>query len=226
MKKRILFFGFIGLMGMAFGQNGHSSYDSSFRMLYKAVALHPGYINREGIMNDSVIKRWDKDIRIYVECGSGKTKREILGKLKNTIALISPALNNRITIGFTNDKSAANYLINLEAIGRSGWHIKWDGHDDIYSCIMYINPRTIFNRDEQAGLVSHYFLQSLGDFVFSKKDWSDLIKNDPATSSNMSLWREDINDIDFRIVKLHYSNDIKPGMAEKEIDQFFERHGG
>ncbi len=225
MKKSILFWGLMGLVAMALGQDRHPTYDSSFKTLYKAVALHPGYINREGVMNDSVIKRWDKDIRIYVECGSGKTKREILGKLKNTIALISPALNNKITIAFTDDKPAANYLINLEAIGRSGWHIKWDGRDDIYSCIMYINPRVIFNRDEQAGLVSHYFLQSLGDFVFNKRDWSELIRNDPAANSNLSLWREDLNDIDFKIIKLHYSNEIRPGMAEKEIDAFFERHG-
>ncbi len=224
MKRAAFFVSFVCIIGTAFCQNQAQSYDSTFRALYKAVALHPGYVNRNGIVNDSVIKRWDRDIKIYVEGGGSKSRREIVGKLKNTIAVISPALNNKIQVSFTNDKPSANYLINLDFTGRSGWHIKWDALSNIYSCVMSVNTKEIFNYDQQATLVSHYFLQTLGDFVFSRKDRPVFTKNDPSVTSNMSVWRQDINGIDLQILKLHYADDIKPGMAEKDIDQFFDKH--
>lgn len=224
MKKLIFFLPLLCVIATAFCQNQAPSYDSSFRALYKAVALHPGYRNRQGIMHDSVIKRWDRDIKIFVEGSSSKSRREVLAKLKNTIAIISPAMENKIRISFTDDKSSANYLIDLNFRGSSGWHVKWDGLYNIYSCMILINTRTIFNLEEQAGLVSHYFLQSLGDFVFSQKDRPVFVKDDPAVATNISLWRRDISGIDLQILKLHYADDIKPGMAEKDIDQFFARH--
>lgn len=224
MKRIAFFFSLICLVGTAFCQSQPHSYDSSFKALYKAVALHPGYMNRYGIVHDSVIKRWDKDINIYVEGGGSKSRKEIINKLKNTIAVISPAVNNKIKISFTNDKSSANYLINLDFTGRSGWHIKWDGLSNIYNCVMLVNTKAIFNYDQQATLVSHYFLQTLGDFVFNQKDRPVFTKNDPSVTSNMSAWRRDINGIDLQILKLHYADGIKPGMAEKDIDQFFDKH--
>jgi len=205
-------------------QNEPGTYDSSFRALYKAAALHPGRINRRGIMNDSIVRRWDKDIAIYVTGGTSKERKEVLGKLKNTIALLSPALNNKINISFTDEKRNANYLINLDFKGSSGWWIDWDRLGNIYKCILTLNTRQVFNHEQQADLVSHYFYQSLGDFVFNKTDRDGLLKNDPSIASNVSLWRQDINDIDLRMLKLHYSDDIKPGMAKKDIDQFFDKH--
>ncbi len=217
MKKFLLFLHFICIAGMAICQDQSTSYDSSFRELYKTIALHPGYINGGGIITDPVIKRWDKDIKIFIEGGSTRSRREILAKLKNTIAVISPALNNKIKISFTDDKPSANYLINLDVAGRSGWYLKWDRLDNIYSCVVIVNTTSVFNRDQQAGLVSHYFLKSLGDFIVTK--------NDPPVVSNMRLWRKDINDTDLQILKLHYSDDIKPGMNDKDIDRFFFSHG-
>jgi hypothetical protein len=43
------------------------TYDSSFKPLYKSIALHPGYINARGKLTNPVIKKWDGDIAIYVE---------------------------------------------------------------------------------------------------------------------------------------------------------------
>ena len=224
MKEITLFFSFICCIGTAFCQNQSHPYDSSFKALYKAVALHPGRTNRLGKSTDSVIKRWDKDITIFIEGGSSKERKEIRNKLDNTIALISPALNNKIKISFTDDKHSANYLVSLNATGSSGWYIRWDFLYNIYNCTVTVNTKVIFNQDQQAGLVSHYFLQSLGDFSFSQKDRLVFIKNDPSVASNMTVWRQDINSIDLQILKLHYADDIRPGMAEKDIDQFFERH--
>lgn len=223
MKKYTFFLAFIFLAGAACCQDQAQSYDSSFKALYKAVALHPGRLDREGQISDSKIKRWDKDIVIFVEGGSGKSRKNILSKLKNTIAVISPALDNKIKISFTNDKALANYLIDLDFTGRNGWYIKWDGFDNIYSCMMLINTEAVFNFDEQAGLVSHYFLKSLGDFVFIKED-NPVFNGDTSVASNISVWRQDINSVDLRILRLNYSDDIKPGMAEKDIDLFFDRH--
>lgn len=225
MKKIVFLISLVGLFRTAFSQDQPQSYDSAFKALYKAVALHPGYRNRQGIVNDSVVKRWDRDIVIYIEGGHSKSRKLIAGKLKNTIATISPALNNKIKISFTDDKPSANYLINLDYKGVSGWHIKWDGLDNIYSCIMSINTNTIFNYDQQTALVSHYFLQTLGDFVFNMKDRPLFTKNDPSVVSNMGLWRQDISSNDLRILRVHYADDIKAGMAQKDIDQFFSRHG-
>jgi hypothetical protein len=73
-------------------------------------------------------------------------------------------------------------------------------------------------------MISHYFLQSLGDFVFNSKDRSVYPKNTPSLASNMSLWRNDINDVDLRILKVHYADGIKTGMAGKDIDLYFEGH--
>src|ERR1700733_13422438 len=133
MKRYIFFLAFIFLAGAACCQDQAQSYDSSFKALYKAVALHPGRINREGEISDSKIKRWDKDIVIYVQGGSVKSRKKILSKLKNTIAAISPALDNKIKISFTNNMPLANYLIDLDFTGRNGWYLKWDGFDNIYS---------------------------------------------------------------------------------------------
>jgi hypothetical protein len=196
-------------------QNQEQSYDSSFRELYKTIALHPNHINRRGIITNPVIKKWDKDINIFIQGSSAKVRREIIAKLKNTIAIISPALDNKIKISFTDDKSSANYLINLNFTGRNGWYLKWDALDNIYNCVMDVNTKFIFNREQQTALISHYFLKSLGDFI---------TESAPLVVSNMRLWRQDINDVDLQILKLHYSNDIKPGMAEKDIDNFFSRH--
>jgi hypothetical protein len=225
MKNFTLCFSFILFIGTAFCQNQVQSYDSSFKALYKAVALHPGYVNNRGRMHEPEIRKWDKDIVIYVEGGSGKSRKEIISKLKNTIAFISPALGNKIKISFSDEKYSANYLIDLGYIGsRTGWYLKWDDLDNIYSCTMSVNTKTIFNLDQQAGLVSHYFLKSLGDFAFSRNDRSGIVRNDPSVASNMSHWREDINSIDLQILKLHYADDIKAGMAEKDIDHYFATH--
>ena len=224
MKRIALLSGCICLMATAWSQSQSPLYDSSFRALYKAAALHPGYANRRGVIHDSIVKRWDKDITIYITGSDGKSRKEILERLKNTVSLISPSLNNKISISFTDEKRNANYLINLDYNGRSGWHLKWDALGNIYSCILFINTREIFNHEQRAGLASHYFYQSLGDFVFNKKERAVLLKNDSTIASNVSVWRRDINDIDLRILKVHYSDDIKPGMVEKDIDQFFTTH--
>jgi hypothetical protein len=216
MKKSILFFGLICVIETAICQNQAQSYDSSFKAFYKTLALHPGYRNDRGIINDSVIRRWDKDINIFVEGGSGKERKEIIAKLKNTIALISPALNNKIKISLVDDKSSANYLININVVGQNRWYLKWDGMNNIYSCIVNINTRITFNRDQQAALAAHYFLKTLGDFAFTA--------NAPVIVSNIRLWRQDINDVDLQILRVHYSDDIKPGMAEKDVDNFFFMH--
>ena len=223
MKRSLLFFSLLCSVTAAFSQT--SSYDPSFRSLYKAIALHPGYRNRIGQIHDSVVKKWDKNIVIFIEGGNSKNRREIVDKLKGTIATISPALNNKIQISFTDNKPSANYLINLDYRGRSGWHLKWDGIYNIYGCTMLINAKAIFNYDEQAGLISHYFLQSLGDFVFNQQDKPVFTKDDPTVASNMSLWRKEITDVDLRIVKVHYADGIKAGMTAKDIDQFFDQQG-
>ncbi|HEY6899173.1 MAG TPA: hypothetical protein VI233_00960 [Puia sp.] len=223
MKKLLLLFGCTLLIGAVFGQG--QSYDPSFKNLYKAVALHPYYRNSAGRFHDSVVKRWDRDIRIYVQGSDKSIRKEVLNKLRSTIELITPALDNKLHISFTKNKQSANYLINLDSKGRSGFFIKWDSRFNIYSCQLLLNTRLIFNGDEQAGHVSHYFLQSLGDFVFNQNDRNGLLKTDPATSSNLSYWRQDINDTDLRILKLHYADQIKTGMSAKDIDQFFDRQG-
>jgi plasmid maintenance system killer protein len=216
MKKIILFFSFICVIETAICQNQARQYDSSFKAFYKTLALHPGYKNPRGIVRDSVIRRWDKDINIFVDGGIGKERKEIIAKLKNTIALIYPALNNKIKISFADDKSSANYLINLNIVGENRWYLKWDRMDNIYSCIVNINTRITFNYDQQAALASHYFLKTLGDFTYPQ--------DAPLVVSNMRLWRQDINNIDLQILRVHYSDDIKPGMAEKDIDNFFSTH--
>jgi hypothetical protein len=230
MKRSILFFSSLFFIGavycqdLAEPQSQAPPYDSSFKALYKAVALHPGYRNWEGVIHDSVVKRWDKDIIIYVEACDETSRRKVIRKLKNTIALLAPALNNKINISFTTDKASANYLVHISYLGRTGWHIKWDGRNNIYNCIMVINARSIFNREQQVGLASHYFLQSLGDFVFNRKD-RPAFASDTAVSTNLSLWRQDITSTDLQILKVHYADEIRPGMARKDIDQYFEKHG-
>jgi len=217
MKKIFLFFSFLCLAGSAFCQNPASSYDSSFQKLYKDMALHPWHRNSRGIFQDSVIRRWDRNIAIFIEGGSPKDRKEILTKLKNTIAFISPALSNKIKISFADDKSSANYLIRLTNFGINGWYLKWDGLNNIYNCLVNINTRTTFNHDQQTALVSHYLLHSLGDFVS--------MPNTPPVASNMRFWRQDPNDIDLQLVRLHYSDNIKPGMAERDIDKVFSAQG-
>jgi hypothetical protein len=222
MKKNILSLGFICLIGSAYCQA--PVYDSSFKALYKAAALHPGYTNMRGIMHDSVVRRWDRDIVIYIKGENRSSRKEILARLKNTIATITPALGNKIKISFTDNLAYSNYLIDLDFRGRSTWLLRWDNQNNIYNCRVLVNTKYIFNRDQQAALISHYFIKSLGDFVFSSEDRNDLIKNDASVASNMSHWRQDINGIDLEMLKIHYADDIKPGMNKEDIDRYFEKH--
>jgi hypothetical protein len=222
MKKYTLFLAFICLIGSAYGQT--IAYDSSFKAIYKAAALHPGYINRRGVMHDSVVRRWDTDITIYVRGEDRRSRREILDELKRTIALITPSLGNKIKISFTDDLARSNYLIDLNYRGRSGWFLRWDNKQNIYNCRMLVDTKYIFNVDQQAALISHYFIKSLGDFVFSWEDRTNLIKYDASVASNMSHWRQEINGIDLEILKIQYADDIKPGMNRVAIDQYFEKH--
>jgi hypothetical protein len=225
MKKYTLFLGFICLIGSAFGQAPVApAYDSSFKAIYKAAALHPGYINMHGVMHDSVVRRWDRDIVIYITGEDRKSRKEILDKLKNTIAVVTPALGNKIKISFTDDLARSNYLIDLDFRGRSTWLLRWDNQENIYNCRVLVDTKHIFNLDQQADLISHYFIKSLGDFVFSWEDRTNLIKNNASVASNMSHWRQDINGIDLAILKVHYADDIKPGMNRAAIDQYFEKH--
>jgi hypothetical protein len=223
MKKYTLFLGFICLIGNAFCQ-APPVYDSSFKAIYKAAALHPGYVNRRGVMHDSVVRRWDRDIVIYIKGEDRKSRKEILDKLRNTIAVITPALGNKIKISFTNDLAYSNYLIDLDYRGRSGWFLRWDNQENIYNCRLLMNTTYTFNRDQQADLISHYFIKSLGDFVFSWEDRTNLIKYNASVASNMSHWRQDINGIDLQMLKVQYSDDIKPGMNRAAIDRYFETH--
>jgi hypothetical protein len=216
MKKIIFFLPLISITVLAFGQDNAQRYDSSFRDWYKRIALHPGHVNRRGIIQDSVVRRWDKDIVIFVEGGTPGSRRAIRTKLKNTIEIITPSLDNKIRISFTDKKSTANYVIDLNCQEISGWYEKWDALDNIYSCELRINTTAIFNFDQQAALVSHYFLKTLGDFGYTP--------NTPMVVSNMRLWRQDINDMDLQILKLHYSDNIRPGMGKMEIDKFFSGH--
>lgn len=227
MKKLFFFFGLIGLVGAVAGQSNSPSttYDSSFKALYKATALHPGYRNRAGRIHDSVVRRWDSDIAIFIEGGRSKERKEIVGKLRNTIGLITPSLNNKIKISFTDNKATANYLIVLTVLGRSGWYLNWDNLNNIYSCRMLLNTKAIFNDEQRAEIASHYFLKSLGDFVLSKEERAELDYNDSSVAANMNSWRKDITNIDLRILRLHYADDIKPGMSAKDIDLYFSRHG-
>ncbi len=226
MKKLFFFFGLISLVGTVAGQSNSQSttYDSSFKALYKATALHPGYRNRAGRIHDSVVRRWDRDITIFIEGGSSKERRQIVGKLRNTIDLITPSLDSKIKISFTDNKSTANYLIVLTVLGRSGWYLYWDNLNNIYSCRMRLNTQAIFNSEQRAGIASHYFLKSLGDFVLSKKEREELDFNDSSVVANMNSWRKDITDIDLRILRLQYADDIKPGMSAKDIDLYFSKH--
>jgi len=222
MKKSTFFLALICLIGSAYSQG--PVYDSSFKAVYKAAALHPGYINRRGIMHDSVVRRWDKDIAIYIKGEDRKSRKAILGELKNTIALITPVLGNKIKISFTDRLSSSNCLIDLDFRGRSGWFLRWDNQENIYNCRILVNTSYIFSLDQQAALISHYFIKSLGDFVFSWEARTNLIKYDSSVASNMSHWRQNINGIDLEILKIQYSDDIKPGMNRKDIDQYFEKH--
>jgi hypothetical protein len=222
MKKYILFFGFICLIGSAYSQA--SVYDSSFKALYKAAALHPGYTNMRGIMHDSVVRRWDRDIVIYIKGENRSSRKEILARLKNTIATITPAIGNKIKISFTDNLAYANYLIDLDFRGRSRWLLSWDNQNNIYNCRVLVDTKHIFNLDQQAALISHYFIQSLGDFVFNWEDRNGLIKDDASVASNMSHWRQDINGIDLELLKIHYADAIKPGMNREDIDRYFEKH--
>jgi hypothetical protein len=216
MKKLIFLFSFICIAAtVALCQDQQQSYDSSFRELYKTIALHPGYINGRGIITKPVIRKWDKDITIFIEGGSRKNRREIVAKLENTIAVISPALDNKIKILFTNDKSSANYLIDLSSGAASGWYLRWDNLGNIYNCVIQLNTYKIFNQKQLIGMASHYFLKSLGDFITITA---------PPVASNLASWMQDINEVDLQILKLHYSSDIKPGMTWKDVDKVFSTH--
>ncbi|MBS1660334.1 MAG: hypothetical protein JST68_04715 [Bacteroidetes bacterium] len=222
MKNLLLLFGCILFIGAAFGQG--QAYDPSFKTLYKAAALHPYYRNGSGRIHDSVVKRWDRDIVIYVQGCDRSIKKEVTNKLRSTIDLITPSLDNKIKISFTSHKKLANYLVNLDSRGRSGFFLTWDSRFNIYRCRLLLNTGLVFNGDEQTARISHYFLQSLGDFVFNQKDRRGLLKNDPSTASNLSYWRQDINNTDLQILKLHYADPIKTGMSAKEIDQVFDQN--
>jgi hypothetical protein len=140
----------------------------------------------------------------------------VLEKLKITVALISPTIENKIKVSFTNDKASANYLVDLNPNLETRWYLKWDGQNNIYSCLVRINTREVFNCDQMAAKVSHYFLRTLGDFVMSE-DKQPIV-------FNMRYWRNSVNDVDLQILKLHYSDDIKPGMSAKDLDDYFARH--
>jgi hypothetical protein len=217
MKKLALLACLLFYLGPVFCQHAIIMYDSVFQDLYKQVALHPIRINRQGKLYEPVIKKWDKDISIFIEGGSLNSRTHIEQKLKKVITEISPALDNKIRIYFVNDKSVANYLIRLDTIGsNTSWYLRWDAMYNIYNCVVSVDTKTVFNLDEQADKVSSDFLKSLGDFSVSQLE--------KPVSSNMVLWRKDVTETDLRILGLQYSDDIKPGMKEKEIDKYFFTH--
>jgi hypothetical protein len=217
MKKPILLVSLLFCVNSVFCQHSAMIYDSAFQVLYKQVALHPPRLNRQGKLYDPVIKKWDKDISIYIEGGSLNSRTHIEQKLKKVVSEISPALGNKIKIYFVTDKSVANYLIKLDTVGsNTSWYLRWDAMFNIYNCVVTVDTKTIFNLDEQADKVSSDFLKSLGDFSVSQLD--------KPVSSNMVLWRKDITETDIRILGLQYSDEIKTGMREKDIDKYFFTH--
>jgi hypothetical protein len=216
MKKFLFFPIFMCVACSAFSQDHPTMYADSFRTLYKSIALHPSHVDFRGKRTNPVIKKWDKDITIYVEGSTGKDRREVLEKLKSTVSLISPSLENKIRVSFTKNKAVANYIVDLDNRGPNRWSLKWDDQGNIYSCIVRINTSDLFNLDQQAAVVSQYFLKTLGDFVMS----DDTL----PTVFNMRNWRKDVNEVDLQILKLHYSDDIKPGMSAKDLDDYFARH--
>jgi hypothetical protein len=217
MKKPVLLFYLLFCINTVFCQQTAVTYDSAFQDLYKQVALHPVRPNRQGKLYDPVIKKWDQNIAIFIEGGNQNGRDHIEQKLKKVITEISPALNNKIKFSFVSDKSTANYLIKLDTVGNNAsWYLRWDVMYNIYNCVVTVDTKTVFNLDEQAGKVASDFLKSLGDFSVSQLE--------KPVSSNMVLWRRDITETDLRILGLQYSDDIKSGMREKDIDKYFFSH--
>ena len=214
----VLLFCLISSGSSIFGQNTVPIYDSSFQDLYKQMALHPPTLNSRGKVFQPVIKKWDQDISIFIEGGSAESRNHIELKLKKLITDITPALGNKIKINFVANKSVSNYLIKLDTVGQnSSWYLRWDALFNIYNCILTIDTKTVFNLDEQAGKVSSDFLKSLGDFSVGQLE--------KPISSEMVVWRLNITQTDLRILELQYSDEIKPGMKEKDIDRYFFNHG-
>lgn len=193
-------------------QENYSYKDQEFQSIYKQIALRAGQRQLNG---EKLIAKWDSDIKVFAETG---ITREMKEELQKTFDTVAPLLG-KIKIEWVTDKRLSSFVIKCDSIEKTGEYMHWDGLGTIYKAHININKTEVFNVEEQNKKVQHLFLRALGHFSFQelKKNGGKIVK------CNLALWRSAINPFDKEVIKFHYSDGIKSGMNEKDLDAYLKK---
>ncbi|HTA63771.1 MAG TPA: DUF2927 domain-containing protein [Bacteroidia bacterium] len=188
--------------------------DKIFQKTYLTIIFNNGSSSTGG----DILKKWNQDINILYEGDSCQYLKEVID---NVIAKTSSSIGN-LKIRVVTTKADANYIISVNDSTTSStttkYHENWtSGSGNIYKCFLTINRVKTFNKNEQKAFLKTYFLKSLGNFSFSN------VKT-PINSSMYDMFNE-ITDFDLKVLSFHYSNNIKAGMTEKDVEKAFKSRG-
>jgi hypothetical protein len=193
--------------------------NADFLKAYSKIAFVAGNDGR------AIIRKWNQDIKIFIESNRSEYyKRQVI----DIIQKLNPYLNT-IEIGLADNKGDANCIIKIDSVSRTHYEISWDESGNIYKSRIYLNNERVFNNSEQIDCISQYLMQILGDFHFPRKFSPALaarlhidqdVADDEAFNNIQSILRSKLNgftEFDFKVIRLHYLKDIKPGISKHDF---------
>lgn len=186
-----------------------STKDASFQEIYKQISVRSSVADGK-----KIIRKWDRDIKMFAEFGITTNMKE---ELEKTIQEINPLLG-AIKIVWATNKEAANFTITFDKQQKTGYNLTWDIAGNILKAAVNINKEEGFNEDEQNQKTQQFLVKSLGNFAFSDSD----IKNAKATECLIAYYKTGLTSFDIEVIKLHYSKGVETGMYQKDLERYLK----
>ena len=179
--------------------------------------------------NDVTIKKWTSDINIYCD---GEWNNELLRELDTIINDLTPLMGS-VKINVVKQKWAANFIAYIGSptiystsiepktapyirYNSAMFWIYWSGRNHIYKGSMWIDPT--FSEKQLKHVLREELTQSLGLMNDSWKYTNSIFYQ------GNSGWVTSYSDIDKQIIKILYSDRIRPSMSKGAVKQTIQHY--
>lgn len=210
MKKFVSAFLLLLLYSSILAQKSISTHDASFREVYTQISLRSSAADGK-----KIIRKWDRDLKIFAEYGITNNMKEELEKIFREI---NPLLGD-IKIVWAANKDAANFIITFDKQQKTTYNLTWDVGGNIQRATANINTDEGFNADELQRKAQQFLVKALGNFAFKDTD----IKDEKAKKCNLAYYKIDLTPFDLEVIKFHYSKGVETGMYEKDLEGFLKK---
>jgi hypothetical protein len=161
--------------------------------------------------NSRRIHKWEKDVTIYI---NAQDASKFAPEIKVYISKLEKYTNG-IKINITKEKDRANFIIIIREFKneeltkkRYKYDMSWNGFGAITKSLIEIDSNSL-NFDEQMLIMKRFIFTCLG--------YLDCYEMRTKSTCFVCSKSNDVTSFDLKLLKTHYSIDIKNGMNEKEV---------